>query len=275
MRKKFVLLIILGCYCCLTMLAQPDRKNIEPLLQTAWGQGSPYNLLCPVKNGKHCQTGCVATAMAQIMHYHQWPAEGYDWDNMQLTYKGGETEEQQLAVAKLIHDCGVAVNMDYGIYSSAAWEGDAAVALVRDFGYAESVQEIFAVFYDSREEWENTIYNELAAGRPVFYGGMPAGYLHQFVCDGYKDGKFHFNMSWPYKADGWYTFDEISIFPDSHSAIIGVQKAGETDINAFTPALFEENKGVCYDLNGMRRNTPHQGLNIIQTSSGVVKASFK
>jgi len=249
-----------------------QRAEIAPLLQTAWGQGSPYNLLCPVKSGKHCQTGCVATAMAQIMYYHRWPAEGYEWNQMQLTYKGGETEEQQMAVAKLMHDCGVAVNMDYGVVTSAAWEGDAAVALVETFGYAETTQEVFA-FYYTREEWETLIYNELAEGRPVFYGGMPSGFLHQFVCDGYKDGKFHFNMAWQFKPDGWYTLDEISNFPDSHTAIIGVKKADSAGVKkvGLQGRYSNHTSAHYYNMNGLELSALQKGLNIVRSDTTVVK----
>jgi hypothetical protein len=208
--------------------------------------------------------------MAQIMYYHRWPAQGFDWSKMQLTYKGGETEEQQMAVAKLMHDCGVAVNMDYGIVTSAAWEGDAAVALVRDFGYAETVQEVFA-FYYTREEWETLIYNELAEGRPVFYGGMPSGFLHQFVCDGYKDGKFHFNTAWQYKPDGWYTLDEISIFPDSHTAIIGVKK-GDSPAGGINDVRTPKDTSVhYYNMNGTEFSTPQKGLNIVKYQGNTKK----
>lgn len=198
-----------------------QRAEIAPMIKTKWGQGSPYNLQCPVKSGVHCQTGCVATAMAQIMYYHKCPAEGYDWDNMQLTYTGNETDEQKQAVAKLMHECGVAVNMEYGISTSAAWEGDAAVALVNKYGYDEGVKEVYAFEYTA-EEWEELIYTELSNGRPVMYGGIPSGFTHQFICDGYKDGKFHFVMSWNFKADGYYTFEELGYFPDSQTAIIGI-----------------------------------------------------
>lgn len=267
--RLVLLLLITGCW--LTVEAQSQRTEIAPLLQTQWGQDDPYNLQCPVKSGKHCQTGCVATAMAQIMYYHRWPAEGYDWDNMLPTYTGSETEAQQAAVAKLMHDCGVAVDMEYGVVTSAAFEGDAAVALVRDFGYAETAQEVFA-FYYTREEWEELIYNELAEGRPVFYGGMPAGFLHQFVCDGYKDGKFHFNMAWTFKPDGWYTLDEISLFPDSHTAIIGVKKAEGSGV-AVAHAT-EPVKGAAahyYTLDGIRLATAQKGLNIVKTAEATAK----
>lgn len=211
------LAVALSGYC--------QRASIAPLLQTTWGQGSPYNLQCPVKSGVHCQTGCVATAMAQIMFYHKCPAEGFDWDNMQLTYTGSETDEQRQAVAKLMADCGKAVDMQYGIGSSSAFAMDAAEAFSRDFGYKETSGELYRMEY-SDEAWEEMIYNELAAGRPVMYSGYFFNdvYQHQFVCDGYKDGKFHFNMAWSMKADGYYTLDEVCS-SYSQTAVIGIAPA--------------------------------------------------
>ena len=51
------------------------HKAVEPMLQTKWGQGAPYNNLCPLIDGKRCYPGCVATALAQVMYYHQWPQD--------------------------------------------------------------------------------------------------------------------------------------------------------------------------------------------------------
>ena len=210
-----VLAVALSGYC--------QRAEVAPLLQTKWGQGNPYNLQCPVKNGVHCQTGCVATAMAQIMFYHKCPTEDYDWQDMQLNYTGSETNDQKQSVAKLMADCGTAVDMEYGIGSSSAFAMDAAEAFSRDFGYKETSGELYRMEY-SDAEWEELIYNELAAGRPVLYSGYFFNdmYQHQFVCDGYKDGKFHFNMAWSMKADGYYTIDEVCS-SYSQTAVIGIE----------------------------------------------------
>lgn len=212
----------------LSLVLHAQRTDISPLLRTQWGQGSPYNLLCPTIAGKHCQTGCVATAMAQVMNFHQWPKEGFDWGNMLNLYDCEATEKEQLAVAQLMAACGEAVNMEYGVTTSAAWEGDAAVALREIFGYASSVREVFRNMY-GRTAWENLIYHELAQHRPVFYGGMPSGFAHQFVCDGYQEGKFHFNMAWQFLSDGYYTVDELDRYPEGQTAIIGIQPACDAD----------------------------------------------
>jgi len=212
----------------LSLVLHAQRTDISPLLRTQWGQGSPYNLLCPTIAGKHCQTGCVATAMAQVMNFHQWPKEGFDWGNMLNLYDCEATEKEKLAVAQLMAACGEAVNMEYGVTTSAAWEGDAAVALREIFCYAPSVREVFRNMY-GRTAWENLIYHELAQHRPVFYGGMPSGFAHQFVCDGYQEGKFHFNMAWQFLSDGYYHVDELDRYPEGQTAIIGIQPIGNED----------------------------------------------
>lgn len=241
------LLLLFTFVCHVWLYAQPSREDIAPLIKTRWGQGVPYNLLCPTIGGLHCQTGCVATAMAQIMNFYQFPAlsEGipayqtasvsvdslppvaFDWAHMLDQYNSTASVAEQEAVAQLMQYCGAAVQMDYGVGSSAAWEGDAARALVRYFGYAPSVHEIFRNMY-GRTAWENLLYKELSAGYPVFYSGMPSGYLHQFVCDGYKEGKFHFNLAWQFSQDGYYSLSAIDRYPEGQAAIIGIRTADTT-----------------------------------------------
>ena len=106
---------------------------VSPLIKTGWDQGSPYWNLCPNKGTSQCVTGCVATAMAQVMNYWKWPRQGtgshtipetsysanfgettYDWSHMLNTYSGGATSTQKTAVATLMYHCGVAVDMNYG-----------------------------------------------------------------------------------------------------------------------------------------------------------------
>lgn len=144
---------------------------VAPLIQTGWDQDAPFWNLCPKKSGSSCYTGCVATAMAQVMNYWQWPKIGtgshsikvnsttytanfgattYDWDNMLNTYGNSATEVQKTAVATLMYHCGVAVDMSYGTASEGGsgaytidyngyWSGRgtmcAETALTQFFGY--------------------------------------------------------------------------------------------------------------------------------------------
>lgn len=278
--KKILLFVLLS----LSLTAHAQRADIAPMLHTQWGQSYPYNLLCPVKNGQHCQTGCVATAMAQVMRYHEWPKEGFAWEKMLDTYEGSseETGEAELAVAQLMAACGQAVNMDYGVSSSAAWEGDAAVALHETYGYARSVREVFRNMY-GRTAWENLIYHELQQGRPVMYGGMPRGYVHQFVCDGYEEtdhagqsgasrnsSKFHFNMAWPLMADGYYDVDALDRYPEGQTAIVGIATACASDWGTSFSA-----EGLTYTVTdagevSVRMDSEHQPVGEVTVPSNVM-----
>ena len=186
-----------------------------------WNQDSPYNNLCPIINistSKRAVTGCVATGMAQVMKYYQWPVTGtgsnsyttstkhiplslnfsqttFDWANMTETYNGSSSAAQKNAVATLMYNCGVSVNMDYAESSGAASTASAK-ALVNKFGYNPNIQHIDRRYY-TRDEWKSIIKDELSAARPVLYGGDDGTSGHFFVCDGYDNNDFfHFNWGW-------------------------------------------------------------------------------
>lgn len=194
---------------------------IAPMLDPiAWGQGSPYNNRCPKQGSKPCLTGCVATAMAQILYYWKYPAAttdeipGYttqknrfkmpaipagttiDWDNLLPNYVGKETAAQQDAVANLMLMCGTAVSMDYTTDFSGAYGGNVASSLLAYFDYdAATVYE--SRIYFRTAEWNQKVYDELVAGRPVYYDGASSGSGHAFVIDGYGgDDYFHVNWGW-------------------------------------------------------------------------------
>ncbi len=163
------------------------------ILETKWGQSAPFNNLC---NGN--VVGCVAVAMAQIMYKHKYPSS-YSWSNMLKTYQtNGYTTTQANAVAKLIRDCGISVNMDYGTDASAAKSCDAAWALAHKFGYNPNIK-YYMRNYFSQNKWEQIILEELKEERPILYSGKmsdeEAG--HAFVLDGYDgNGFYHFNWGW-------------------------------------------------------------------------------
>jgi len=163
------------------------------ILETKWGQSAPFNNLC---NGN--LAGCVAVAMAQIMYKHKYPSS-YSWSNMLKTYQtNGYTTTQANAVAKLIRDCGISVNMDYGTDASSAKSCDAAWALAHKFGYNPNIK-YYMRNYFSQNKWEQIILEELKEERPILYSGKmsdeEAG--HAFVLDGYDgNGFYHFNWGW-------------------------------------------------------------------------------
>lgn len=201
-----------------------QQPKISPLLgEISWNQSAPYNNMCPIYNGTdRAVTGCVATAMAQMMAYYQHPKqlledipaysrnwygntvsvptiskdEGvYDWDNMLSFYSSGSYSEiQGAAVAKLMYHCGAAVQMGYGAQSGG---NVTPKPLAKYFGYdADLMMDIARSTY-SLAEWTQIMDNELVSGRPILYSGSSTDGGHEFVCDGADgNGLYHVNWGW-------------------------------------------------------------------------------
>ncbi len=203
-------------------------RNVEPMITTRWNQDAPYNNMCPMLNGRRTYTGCVATAMAQVMNYHEWPVRGtgshsyydyegcgrtlsanfgettYRWDLMLDTYDANSSQESQDAVATLMYHCGVASEMTYMQEASGAISAVATQALVDYFGYPADVQ-ILSRDYRTYDEWITLIKNEIDAGRPVLFGAQSTAGGHEFVIDGYNtDGYFHVNWGWGGNSDDYF-----------------------------------------------------------------------
>lgn len=206
-----------------------DKKEIKPLLTSLWNQTAPYNDLCPLdpRTGQRSVTGCVATAMAQVMRHYEWPVNptgsnaGYiftgttlDWENMLDSYKTGQyNSTQSSAVAELMRQCGASVNMMYSSYMSGAYSSDVPVALYTYFDYDISMRMQFRD-YHTMKEWNDIVYAEIEANRPVYYSGNSAQGGHAFVCDGYLSNNFfHFNWGWGGYQDGYFLLNSLN--PDS------------------------------------------------------------
>ena len=200
-----------------------EHAAIRPMLTSTWNQGAPYNNLCPKDGNNRSVTGCVATAMAQVLYYHRYPARttktipGYttqkkgikvaaigmttiDWANMLDSYSGGETTTQEQAVARLMQLCGASVEMDYSSEASSASSWAASEALKNYFDYDRATTDLDRSNYLAAE-WDELIYRELAEDRPVYYSGQSTGGGHAFVVDGYdKDGLYHVNCRFSTRA---------------------------------------------------------------------------
>ena len=212
------------------------HPKVDHLVTSKWSQGAPYNNSCPLDNGSRSVTGCVATAMAQLLYYNReksvtettatipafstWtkgisvpsvPAGSpIDWDNMKDTY-GSATDLQKKAVADLMFYCGAAAKMDYTNSSSGAQSWDAYQAFSKYFGYGSSVR--FVSYSDglTDAEWDNVVYAELAAGRPIYISGSNATVGHAFVCDGYDGNlRYHINWGWGGQSDGHYYLTNLT-----------------------------------------------------------------
>ncbi|MGC9151499.1 MAG: C10 family peptidase [Microbacter sp.] len=214
--------------------------SVAPLLgQLMWDQDIPYNILCPYNSTakQHTETGCVATAMAQIMKYYQWPVTGkgsnsytdgsygtlsvnfanvtYDWNNMLNSYGATTTGKQDTAVATLMYDCGVAVNMQYDLAAnggSSASTSDAGNALINYFQYDSGIQSYDRSLYNETQ-WELLLQNELKNQRPVLYAGTADSLGHAFVIDGFDSNDlYHINWGWGGLFNGY--FELTALNPD-------------------------------------------------------------
>ena len=210
--------------------------TVEPLLSTKWNQKDPYNRQCPLdgKTGLRTVTGCVATAAAQVMAYHQHPAQPtgrieyedatqgitrsfdfsamapIDWESIADTYGPQSTEKECDAVASLMNAVAHGSQMKFSSGTSMAHNYNAGLALIEYFGYDPDMN-----FYEralvSDEEWIAIITSELQAGRPVIYGGRNPSMGHSFVCDGYDgQGFFHINWGWSGLSDGYYSLSALT-----------------------------------------------------------------
>ena len=191
-------------------------KDIEPLLTSTWGQDTPYNMYCPEQNGELCPTGCVATAIAQIMRYNRWPDTGtgskdgtdfssinFNWDAMTDRYSAASSEESKDAVARLMRTIGIASSMVYSPEGSGTTNEAARKALVNylKYPYATSLSRDNM----SGATWLQVIYDNLSRNHPVYYDGCTAAMEgHAFVCDGYKDGYLHINWGWDGISNGYF-----------------------------------------------------------------------
>lgn len=210
-----------------------STSAVAPLLgNIEWDQTSPYNNMCPKYDSVHvAATGCVATAMAQVMAYYKYPKqlkadipgyvnrwngipmeiptitreEGiYDWDNMLPKYnkEANATQQQKDAVAKLMYHCGAAVRMSYGPESGAAVSSS---KLAKNFGYDADLMMDLSRSSFTLDKWMQIIDTELAAGRPVLYGGQSSENGHQFICDGKdENGLYHINWGWSGNQNAYF-----------------------------------------------------------------------
>lgn len=259
--------------------SRAGKAAIAPLVTTRWDQTEPYNLKCPLDAGKRSVTGCVATAFAQLLNYHKYPEKGtgkhsYSWNGTTLSFDYGATtfqwnlmldkytadatSNQTNAVATLMYACGVAVDMDYSSKESAAYSYSVPGALIDYFNYDKGVHSVMRD-YCTPAEWDDMVYTELKTNGPVYYSGQSNEGGHAFLCDGYKDGYYHFNWGWSGMSDGYFLLNALdpdaqgtggsnSAFNFNQSVILDVKKPVASSTYA-DPYI------VCYDkLNTQLKN---------------------
>lgn len=197
------------------------KPEIPTIITTQWGQGDPYNAYCPLYEGERCLTGCVATAMAQVINYNRWPQNatatvpGYMTSTLGISMRELPGKQfswnnmDNAAVAQLMLYCGQSVYMDYEPSGSGAFSVDVPAALKDIFGYSERITFAARDRY-SDEKWNEMAYNELQKGRPVLYfGNSPSDGGHAFIVDGYLDGLYHLNWGWDGHCDGYFALNGL------------------------------------------------------------------
>ena len=227
----------------ITYSANPMAASGRPtyFIKTYWNQDKPFNNLCPQINGSAAPTGCIATAMAQIMKYYQYPAtskgtgiysvttykdkndkEGttkwykrelghtYQWTAMQSSY-GILSDDENDAVATLMADAGAASQMNYQTNSSGTIEWYAAKGFAENFRYDSLAISCLQRDFYTDAEWMELVRKEMEAKQPVLYCGsdeIDGG--HAFLLDGIQeDGKVHVNWGWGKSGDGWFDIDVL------------------------------------------------------------------
>lgn len=208
--------------------ATKTADAVQPLLKSKWGQDYPYSKLTQYV------TGCVATAVAQVMYYHKWPAQGkgqesykvtfdntvrsadftkshYDWDNMLPDYnRRNVTTKQEDAVALLMNDVGIATNMQYTDRASSTQSYMAERALRNYFDYDASM---VTRANEGVDNFIEIVKKELRNGFPLYISGdSRSGGGHAWVCDGFdKEDMFHMNFGWNGQANGYYSLATLSV----------------------------------------------------------------
>ena len=227
-------------------VAKVHYQTVSPMVSTKWGQSAPYNSYTPKIDNKNTPTGCVATALAQILNYNEWPKSAnftgeYSTDGgknfvkakVNTTYNypykmaygaysvDGSSDNistisysivENKHIGWLMRDCGYASKMSYGTDASGATVNNSALNAIQFFSYPEESVKFAQRYYYSDTEWHNMVYEELAKGYPILYGGSDAeAGGHAFVVHGIdSDGLVAVNWGWQGVCDGFYAMDAMN-----------------------------------------------------------------
>lgn len=256
---------------------------VGPLITAKWNQIAPYNMFTP----NQCYTGCVPTAVAQVMNYWKWPKQSggqicigwsqengfiyedfpvhtYDWDNMLDDYDHGYLYAQAEAVARLMADVGKAMGTMYCQEngSPTAW---ASNALIENFSYEPDIE---IVTGNNIANVRETFKIELNEGRPVLFAGHPTDPEadgHALICDGYTSNNyFHFNYGWGGQTNGWYRLSAVPIYCTDVCLWANVRpyNAEEKEIGVFKYGLQEDGTADILDYLGGGMNVENGAVTI-------------
>ncbi|HBG72006.1 MAG: hypothetical protein A2W93_10940 [Bacteroidetes bacterium GWF2_43_63] len=272
------------------------KSAVTPLLSTTWNQDCYYNDSVPEHASGpcgHCYAGCVATAMGQVLKYHNYPSVGVgynvygtgayshiraDFDQASYNWAAmpNSINTYNEPVAQLLFHLGVSVNMGYAFDGSGANSSDAAAAMRDHFSYSDYL------FYAEKDMfpesiWLQVVVNDLKSRRPIYYSGYGTGGGHAFVCDGIDNSnKMHINWGWGGSANGYFTFSNLGGFTDGQGAIFGVEP--ETgDIEYCVPsAVYTAATDTIEDGSGVNRygNNTNCSWTIQPPGAGLIYIHF-
>ncbi len=237
-----------------------NTRTVDPLTATRWNQDCYYNEYCPATSGGwwwggpcgHCYAGCVATAMAQVMKYWNYPETGfgshsyvhsqygeqsanfaattYRWDEMP-----NDVWSNNDAVATLLYHCGVSVDMNYSGSGSGAQSQDVETAMRSYFGYCGAKYRQKSSYQD--DAWIAMLKAELDLAHPIYYSGANGDSGHAFVCDGYDSNDLmHFNFGWSGSGDGFYSTYDVNGFNQGQAVVS----------NLFPVSIQADDNGIIY-----------------------------
>ena len=227
------------------------RPELVPLMSTQWNQDGIYQQQCPEINGNKTLTGCVATAMAQVVNFFQWPLNSVR-EAVGYTSNKNEAKKPKIDlpplparkfnwfnmsdddIASLMRYCGQSVMMNYNLDESLANTTNIPGALISVFNFSKGVDRVEREEFTD-EEWEEALYKEIELGRPVIYSGYQGMTGHTFVLHGYKNGQFYINWGWGGDFDGYFALTSLTPsnldFSEKQEAVVGIQPASNNDIS--------------------------------------------
>lgn len=260
--------------------------SVTPLLHTTWNQNPNYNAMCPGGS----VTGCVATAMGQIMKFWNYPTIGngsssycdctsggftknygtlsanygtttYSWSGMPNSISSANN-----AIATLMLHCGISVEMDYSPSESGAWVIAADNPICAQTSYTNyfrydpaTIQGLLRGSYTD-PNWISTLQAELNIGRPLQYAGWDTtNGGHTWVCDGYDvSNNFHMNWGWGGYANGFYSINNLHpsstsyTFSSYNEALIGIKPLPYSDFAVVPNAC----AGASLSITDLSANSP-------------------
>jgi hypothetical protein len=255
---------------------QVDAPTLDvlPLCTSTWNQDTWYNFYCPVAAGGpggKAYAGCVATAMGQIMKYHNFPATGvgshtytppgfaaqtanFGTTNYNFSAMGNTANSASYtSIATLLYHAGVSVNMGYDAAGSGAFSADVPWAISNYFNYLQTAKQALKADY-TNTTWAALLKSELDASRPMYYSGSTAANEgHAWVCDGYQVSgsttKFHMNWGWSGASNGYYAVTASIVaggysFSKNFGVVYGIKPGNPNLIVRFTNLL--ENNALPY-----------------------------